>query len=95
MRTLIYIAIAAVAFYFGYKMSESVMLNKRLNANILPIVDEVKIQLTAIDNKLKESITPEERLALEAKKQRLIDLLSKFYGYTVEELNNILNKSVA
>lgn len=91
-----YLAIAVLAFYLGYKMSEILILNKGIKSNIVPIVDELKIQLTSIQERLNmPDITDIEKADLEAQKNRILDLLAKFYGYTKEELNTILNKTLS
>lgn len=93
MRILIYIAIAAIAFYLGYKMSEIAVLNKGIKSNIIPIVDELRIQLQAIQEKINTSLDESERAELEIQKNRILDLLAKFYGYTTEQLKTLLNKA--
>lgn len=94
MRVLIYLLIAGFAFYLGYKISEILILNKGIKSNIVPIVDELKIQLKAIQEKLNSNLNDEQRVELEAQKNRILDLLGKFYGYTNEQLKDILNKSI-
>lgn len=95
MRILIYLAIAVVALYLGYKIAEMTMLNKQIKSNIQPIVDELKVQLTSIQEGLNQNITPDERAKLLAQKNNIISLLAKFYGYTTDELNTILNQATA
>lgn len=94
MRILVYLLIAAFAFYLGYKISEIIVSNKGIKSNIIPIVDELKIQLKAIQEKLNSDITADQKVELEAQKNKILDLLGKFYGYSSEELKNILNKAV-
>lgn len=91
MRILIYLAIAVVAAYLGYKIAEITILNKQIKSNISPIVNELKVQLTAIQTSLQNA-TPEQKAKLEEQKTRIIDLLAKFYGYTTDQLNAILSK---
>lgn len=91
MRTLIYIAVFVVAFYLGYKISEAIILNKNINNNVKPIVNELKLQLAAIEEKIKsENITETERAELESQRIKILDLLAKFYGYTTEELKKLI-----
>lgn len=94
MKILIYIVIAAAAFYLGYKISQVVVVSKGIKDNIIPIVEELKIQLKSVQEKLSMEITADQKIQLEEQKQRILDLLAKFYGYTSEELKNILNKTV-
>jgi hypothetical protein len=93
MRILIYLAIAIVAAYMGYKIAEVTILNKQIKSNVQPIVDELRLQLTALQNSIQGNISPEEKAKLEAQKQNILSLLAKFYGYTTDELNAILNKA--
>lgn len=93
MRILIYLAIGVVAAYLGYKIAEVTILNKQIKSNLRPIVDELRMQLTAIQNGLENTISEEERAKLVAQKNNILNLLAKFYGYTTEELSSILNKT--
>lgn len=90
MRILIYLAIAVVAGYLGYKIAEITIQNKKISTNIKPIVDELKTQLTAIQTELQENLTAEQRAALEAKKASIMQLLANFYGYTVEQIQALI-----
>lgn len=95
MRLLIYLAIAVVAAYLGYKLAEITIANKQIKSNIQPIVDELKTQLSAIQTSITNSTTPEEKASLQAKKDTIINLLAKFYGYTTDQLNAIINNKTA
>lgn len=90
MRILIYLAIAIVAAYLGYKIAEITINNKRIKSSIQPIVEELRIQLQAINTEIDNSTTNEQRAKLEAQKLRIIELLSKFYGYTTDELTKLI-----
>lgn len=78
MRILIYLGIALIAGFIGYKIAEVIILNKEIKGSISPIVNEIKIQLTIIENKLKEQNSPDEMINLEAQRKKLVSLLKNF-----------------
>ncbi len=96
MRILIYLAIIVVAGYLGYKLAEITITNKQIKSNIVPIVDELKIQLGAIQTKLSDSaLTTDQKAQLENQKNNILGLLGQFYGYTTEQLKAILKQASA
>lgn len=86
MKTFIYIGIALVSGFLGYKLAQARFLNKTISPNVTPVISSVTAEIKAINEKLSGIVTPEEKLILEAQKQRLIELLSKLYGATVEQI---------
>lgn len=82
-----------LAGVLGYKIAELTMANKQIKTNVQPIVDELKIQLSAIQDKLsvQSGLTTNEIEDLKLKKETIVDLLAKFYGYNTEQINQILN----
>jgi len=90
MKVLTYIIIIAIGVIFGYIIGKIVSDQKGITKNIIPLIDELKIQLKAITEKLKTDVSNEEREQLEQKKQNILNLLSKFYGFTVEEINKMI-----
>lgn len=92
MRLLIYLGIAIIAAYIGYKIAEITILNKQIKSNVQPIVDELRLQLTTIQNSIQNA-SPEEKVKLEIQKKNIVELLAKFYGYTTDELTALLNKA--
>lgn len=94
MRILITLAIIIVAAYLGYKLAEITITNKQIKSNIVPIVDELKIQLGAIQTKLEDpSLTADQKKALQNQMNNILGLLGQFYGYTTDQLKTILNKT--
>lgn len=93
MRIVTYILIALFAGILGYKLAELIMANKQIKTNVQPIVDELKIQLQAIQDKLSntQGLTSNEISDLQLKKDTIVDLLAKFYGYSTEQINSMIN----
>lgn len=94
MKLLVYIGVALIAAYLGYKISQYVTYSKEMKKNIIPIVDELKLELAAVEDKLKGDLSNEERAALTDRKNKILTLLGKFFGYSQQELETLLKTQI-
>lgn len=90
MKIIIYLLIAIVFLYLGYKIAEITIANKDIKNNVIPIVSQLQLQLTNIQNKLKNSISEQEKIELTNQKNDIIKLLANFYGYSSTEIKNLI-----
>ena len=92
MKMILYLFIAILAAIIGYKIAQYRNITKKLNTNVMPIVEELQMELGMIQEKLKgTTLTEEEKIKYEDRKGKLMNLLGKFYGLAQEEINKLVN----
>lgn len=90
MRVALFVIIALLAFYIGYKVAEYKKLKQQVKSNIQPIIDELKIELSAIQDSVTSNMSEEQLKVISDRKDKIIELLGSFYGLSKDELSKNL-----